>query len=72
MANQTHCGCPRTTSTERNVGKIDDLIRENRRVKVGKMVTELGMGYFEDHEMRRSLGPLVSALADGGQKTVLS
>ena len=72
MANQPHCGRPWTASTEINRGKIDDLIRENRRVKVGKMVTELGMGQCAVHEMRRRLGNLVSALAGGGQKTMLS
>jgi hypothetical protein len=72
MANQPHCCRPWTASTERNKGKIDDLIRENRRVKVGKMLKVFGIGQCAVHEMRRRLGPLFSGLAGGGQKTMLS
>ena len=72
MANQPYCGRPWTASTERYKEKIDDLIRENRSVKVRKMLTELGMGQCAVHEMRRRLGPLVSGLAGRGQKTMLS
>jgi hypothetical protein len=39
VANQPHYGRPRIAYTERNKEKINDLIRQNRRVKVGKMVT---------------------------------
>lgn len=68
MANQSRCVLPRTASTERNKGKIDDLIREKRRVKVREMAAELGMGQCAIHEMR-SASPLVSALAGGEPRT---
>jgi hypothetical protein len=71
MANQPRCGRLRTVSTERNEKKnIDDLIGDNRQIKVREMVEELGMSQCWVREMRRSLGPLVAALAAGGPRTL--
>jgi transposase len=42
-------GRPRKASTDRNKEKLDELITENRRVTVGEMAAEIGIGQRAVH-----------------------
>ncbi|GFS64223.1 uncharacterized protein TNIN_316481 [Trichonephila inaurata madagascariensis] len=44
-------GWTRTATTDANVGKVDDMIRANRRITIDEVVEELGIS----HERAQSI-----------------
>jgi transposase len=50
IADQLRCGRPRTAATERNKQKVDELIRQDRRVTVREIASQLGVVH---HAIRR-------------------
>jgi transposase len=44
IADQPRSGRPRTAATEHNKQKVDELIRQNRRVTVREIASQLGVG----------------------------
>jgi hypothetical protein len=56
IADQPLCGRHRTAATERNKQKVDELIREDRRMTVRETAAELGVGYHAAQEMMHILG----------------
>jgi hypothetical protein len=75
IAYQTRCGRPRTaTATERNKQKVDEVIRQNRRITDRETAAQLGVGHHVVQEMMDILGyrkvfPLGSPFAYGYRGT---
>jgi transposase len=44
IADQLRCGRPRTAATERNKQKVDELIRQDRRITFRETATQLDWG----------------------------
>jgi transposase len=44
IADQPRCGRSRTAATERNIQKVDELIREDRRITVREIAEQLEWG----------------------------
>jgi transposase len=44
IAYQSRCGRPRTAATERNKQKVDELIREDRKITFTEIAAQLGVG----------------------------
>jgi transposase len=44
IADQPRCGRPRTAAVERNKQKVDELIRQDRRIKVREIAVQLEWG----------------------------
>jgi hypothetical protein len=51
IADQLRCGRPRTAATERNKQKVDELIRQDRRITVREIAAQLGVGHRAVQEM---------------------
>jgi transposase len=56
IADQPRCGGPRTSATERNKQKVDELIRQDRRITVRETAAQLGVGHLAVQEMMEILG----------------
>jgi hypothetical protein len=56
IANQPRCGRLRTAVTERNKQKVDELIRQDRRITVREIAAQLGVGHHALQEMMEILG----------------
>jgi hypothetical protein len=56
IADQPRCGRPRTAATERNKQKVDELIRQDRRITVRETAAQLGVGHHAVQEMMEILG----------------
>jgi hypothetical protein len=56
IADQPRCGRPRTTATERNKQKFDELIRQDRRITFREIAAQLGVGQHAVREMMEILG----------------
>jgi hypothetical protein len=56
IADQPRCGRPRTAATERNMQKVDELIRQNRRIRVREIAAQLGVCHHAIQEMMEILG----------------
>jgi transposase len=56
IANQPRCGRPRTATTERNKQKVDELMRQDRRITVREIAAQLGVGHHAVQEMIEILG----------------
>jgi transposase len=50
IADQPRCGRQRTAATEGNKQKVDELIRQDRRITVRETAAQLGVG---NHAVRR-------------------
>jgi hypothetical protein len=56
IADQPRCGRPRTAATERNKQKVDELIRQDRRITFREIAAaQLGVGYHAVQEMMEIL-----------------
>jgi hypothetical protein len=53
---QSRCGRPRTAATERNKQKVDEVIRQDRRITVREIAPQLGVGHHAVQEMMAILG----------------
>jgi transposase len=51
IANRPRCGRPRSAATERSKQKVDDLIRQDRRITVREIAEQLGVGHRVVQEM---------------------
>jgi transposase len=51
IADQPRCGRPRTAATERNKQKVDELIRQDRRITGREIAAQLGVGHHAVQEM---------------------
>jgi len=56
IQDQPWSGGPRTTSTERNKERVDEIIQDDRRVTVDTIARTLGLGHNAVQEMIGSLG----------------
>jgi transposase len=56
IANQSRCGQPRTATTERNKQKVDELIRQDRRITARGIAKQLTVGHHGVEEMMENLG----------------
>lgn len=56
IENQPRSGRPRTASTECNRAKVDDIIKEDRRVTVSEIAARLEIGHSAVQEMIQELG----------------
>jgi predicted ArsR family transcriptional regulator len=56
IADQPRCGRPRTAATERNKQKVDELMRQDRRITFREIAEQLGVGYHAVQEMMEILG----------------
>jgi hypothetical protein len=56
IANQPRCGRPRTAATERNKQKVDEIIRQVRRITVREIAAQLGVRHHAVQEMMEILG----------------
>jgi len=56
IQDQPRSGRPRTASTEPNKKRIDEIIKEDRRVTLNAVATKLGIGHSAVQEMFGSLG----------------
>jgi transposase len=56
IAGQPSCGRPRPAATERNKQEVDELIRQDRRITVREIATQLGVGQLAVQEMMEILG----------------
>jgi hypothetical protein len=45
IADQPRCGRQRTAATERNKQKVDELIRQDRRITFRETAAQLGVGH---------------------------
>jgi transposase len=58
IADQPLCGRLRTAATERNKQKVDELIRQDRKITVREIAAQLGVGHHAVQEMMEILGYL--------------
>ena len=56
IQDQPRSGRPRTASTEPNKKRLDEIIKEDRRVTLDAIATKLGIGHNAVQEMIGSLG----------------
>ena len=56
IQDQPQSGRPRTASTERNKGRVDEIIQGDRRVSMDTIARTLGIGHNAVQEMIESLG----------------
>jgi transposase len=56
IADQPRCGLPRTAATERNKQKVDEPIRQDRRITFRETEAQLGVGHHAVQEMMDILG----------------
>ncbi|PNF43068.1 hypothetical protein B7P43_G02717 [Cryptotermes secundus] len=56
IEDEPRSGRPRTTSTERNKVRLDEIIEDDRRVTVDTIARKLGIGHSTVQEMIESLG----------------
>jgi transposase len=56
IADQPRCGRPRTAASERNRQKVDELIRQDRRITFREIAAQLGVGHHAVQEMLEILG----------------
>jgi transposase len=56
IADQPRCGRLRTAATERNKQKVDELIRQDRKITFREIVVQLGVGHNAVQEMMEILG----------------
>jgi hypothetical protein len=56
IADQPRCGRPRTAATEGNKQKVDELIRQDRRITAREIAVQLGVGHHAVQEMMEILG----------------
>ena len=56
IQNQPRSGRPRTASAEPNKKRVDEIIKEDRRVTQDEIATKLGIGHNAVQEMIGSLG----------------
>jgi len=56
IKDQPHSGRPRTASTEPNKERVDEIIKEDRRVTLDAIATKLGIGHNAVQETIGSLG----------------
>ena len=56
IQDQTRSGRPRTASTERKKGRVDEIIQDDRRVTVDTIARTLGIRHCAVQEMIESLG----------------
>jgi transposase len=56
IANQPRCGPPRTAAAECNKQKVDELIRQDRRITVREIAVQLEVGHCAVQEMMEILG----------------
>ena len=42
-------GMPSTSTTADHIASVDELIRNNRRIKINEIVAELGLSYYSVH-----------------------
>jgi transposase len=56
IADQPRCGRQRTTATERNKQKVDELIRKDRRITFREIAAQLGLGHYAVQDIVRILG----------------
>jgi transposase len=56
IADQTGCGRQRTAATERNKQKLNELIRQDRRITFREIAAQLGVGHHAVQEMTEILG----------------
>jgi transposase len=56
IVDQPRCGRPRIAATERNKQKVDELIKEDRRITVREIAVQLGVGHHAVQEMTEILG----------------
>jgi predicted ArsR family transcriptional regulator len=54
--NQPRSGHPQTASTEAKKKRVDEIIKEDRRVTLDAIATKLGIGHNAVQEMIGSLG----------------
>jgi transposase len=55
ITDQPRCGRPRTAAVERNEQKVDELIRQDRRITVRETAAQLGVGHHAVQEMTEIL-----------------
>jgi transposase len=55
-ADQPRCDPPRTAATERNKRKVDELIRQDRRITFRDIAAQLGVGHRAVQGMMETLG----------------
>jgi transposase len=55
IADQSRCGQPRAAATERNKQKVDELIRQDRRITVREIAVQFGVGHHAVQEMMEIL-----------------
>jgi transposase len=65
IADQPRCGRLRTAATERNKQKVDELIRQDRRITVRGIAAQLGVGHQAILEMMEILFSKGSSFAYG-------
>ncbi|PNF25035.1 hypothetical protein B7P43_G06980, partial [Cryptotermes secundus] len=56
IEDEPRSGRPRTASTERNKGRVDEIIQDDRGVTVDTIIRKLGVGHSAVQEMIESLG----------------
>jgi transposase len=56
IANQLRCGRPRTAATESNKQKVNEFVRQDRRITVREIAEQLGVGHHTVQEMMEILG----------------
>jgi transposase len=56
IADQPRCDRPRTVATESSKQKVDEPIRQDRRITAREIAAQLGVGYFAVREMMEILG----------------
>jgi transposase len=56
IADQPRCGRQRTAATERNKQKVDELIRQDRRITFREIAAQLGVGHHAVQEMMEIFG----------------
>jgi len=56
IADQPRCGRPRSAAIEQNKQKVDELIRQDRRITVREFAAQLGVGHHTVREMMEILG----------------
>jgi plasmid stabilization system protein ParE len=56
IADQPRCGRQRTAATELNKQKVDEIIREDRRITFREIAAQLGVGHHAVLEMMEILG----------------
>jgi biotin carboxylase len=58
ITDQLHCGRQRTAETERNKQKVDELIRQDRRLTAREIAARLSVGHHVVQKRTEILGYL--------------